>query len=106
MGKKPYIILAAGILTAAFVCTATVYSDTIREELTASSVKAVTPESEAPVMQAKKSLWKATRDYAAGKYAAATQDLGKAGAWLKQAEKKADGKTRSEAKKWEGIFMH
>ena len=54
---------------------------------------------EAPITLAKKSLWKATRDYAAGKYDAAGEELEKAGVYLKNATKSADKTTREEAGK-------
>ena len=54
---------------------------------------------EAPITLAKKSLWQATKDYAAGKYAAAGEELEKAGAYLKKEARSADEKTRKEAEK-------
>ena len=54
---------------------------------------------EAPLTLAKKSLWQATKDYVAGEYTAAGEELEKAGAYLKKAAKSADEKTRKEADK-------
>jgi hypothetical protein len=53
---------------------------------------------QAPITLTKKSLWRATRDYAAGKYAAAKADLKQADTYLKQAAENADEKTRKEVK--------
>ena len=76
-------------------------TDVAEKELRAAEhgVYFITSAVKAPVTQAKKSLWKATKDYAAGKYAAAKEDLDRAGDWLKRAEKSVDGKTRAEAEK-------
>ena len=53
---------------------------------------------QAPITLTKKSLWRATRDYAAGKYAAAKADLKQAETYLKQAVANADEKTSKEVK--------
>ncbi|HDH11535.1 MAG TPA: hypothetical protein ENG83_04950, partial [Nitrospirae bacterium] len=43
MEKKIALIFAAGILTATFIFTSTVFSKTIEEEITATPVRTVTP---------------------------------------------------------------
>lgn len=53
---------------------------------------------EAPVTRAKKSLWNAAKDYAAGKYASTKKELKKAKTYLEQAVKSGDAKTRTAAK--------
>ena len=52
---------------------------------------------EAPVTQARNSLWKASKDYAARDYAAARADLTRAGVWLDKAAQSTDKTTREEA---------
>jgi len=52
-----------------------------------------------PVTQARRSIWQATRDYAAKNYAAAKMDLGKASEWLSEAAQSTDKVTRKEAAK-------
>ena len=54
---------------------------------------------EVPITMAKKNLWQATKDYAAGKYVAAGEELEKAGVCLKKVAGSVDKKTRKEAKK-------
>jgi len=51
----------------------------------------------APLQQAKKSLWQASRDYAAKDYAAAKTDLARADTWLNKAEKGSDENVREDA---------
>ncbi len=54
---------------------------------------------QAPITLAKKNLWRATSDYAAGDYAAAEADLKQADTYLKQAAESADETTREEVNK-------
>ena len=63
------------------------------------SVLFVSVAAEAPITLAKKSLWQATKDYTAGKYAAAGEALEKAVVYLKKVAQSADKKTREEADK-------
>ena len=51
---------------------------------------------EAPMSQAKQSLWQATLDYTAGRWSAAKADLDRAGTLLDQAVKSASSESRSE----------
>lgn len=52
-----------------------------------------------PITQAKKSLWNATTNYTAGKYAVVKNDLAEAQNSLKKAAQNLDGKTRNETQK-------
>ncbi|MFK5915230.1 MAG: YfdX family protein [Woeseiaceae bacterium] len=54
---------------------------------------------EAPVTQARNSLWQATKDYANKNYAAAKADLAGASGWLDKATRSTDKTTRNEASK-------
>lgn len=65
------------------------------------NVQFIAVASEAPINQAKKNLWQATKDYVAGKYAAAKADLEQARVYLKQAAQSSDEKIRKEARKLE-----
>lgn len=92
--KKVISTLIAGIMVVCVFGAAPLMAQTIREKVTR-----IPDKTSAPITLAKKSLWKATRDYAAGKYKAAKNDLNKAGSRLKQMAQNSDKKTRDEAKK-------
>ena len=91
-------ILILILLVAVVLGAGPALAKTIHEEVTVKPVKTISP-AEKPITLTEKSLWQATRDYAAGKYAAAGEELEKAGAYLKKASKSADEKTREEAEK-------
>ncbi|HDH10775.1 MAG TPA: YfdX family protein [Nitrospirae bacterium] len=60
------------------------------------SVRFLSVDIYSPVTQAKKSLWLATKDYTAGKLAAAKRELGQARRSLEKAVKTGNDKTRAE----------
>ena len=91
-------ILILTLLVAVVLGAGPAPAKTIHEDVTVKPVKTISP-AEEPITLAEKSLWQATKDYAAGKYAAASEELEKAGAYLKKASKSADEKTRKEAEK-------
>ncbi len=53
----------------------------------------------APIIQARNSIWQASKDFAARDYAAAKANLAKASAWLDKAAQSTDKTTREEAMK-------